>query len=118
MDLLQLRSLFGDTLDRALYILDHTEVTRYELIEGNRKLLEVKGSTGCIYKLFPNSNFCSCESFKYQVLLSSGTQTQQPQFTCKHVLAAKLAPFLGRLEVKRLPSDKFNFLMQQLAKQI
>lgn len=110
-----MRSLFGETLDRALYILDHTAITRYDLIDGNRKLLEVKGSTGCVYKLLPNSNFCSCEAFKYQVLLGHGPHQH---FTCKHVLAGRLAPFLGRLQVERVPSDKFAILMQHFARQI
>lgn len=48
-------------------------------------MIQVTGSSGIPYTLFPGVNYCPCPAYRYQVI---GTQMF---LTCKHILAARLA---------------------------
>lgn len=112
--MLQLRALFGDLLDRALDVLDRAAaITCYRPASGvQRQLLEVAGSTaGTVYKLLPDTNYCGCSAFKYQVLLGG-------RLTCKHVLACKLARLLGRWRYETVPIAQFGVLCEQIGRQL
>lgn len=117
-DLLQLRALFGDLLERALDLLDHcsasgggTGIVCFRPSSGDRCVLEVPGSqAGVVYKLLPDTNYCCCSSFRYQVLLGH-------QFTCKHVLACKLAALLGHWRIETVTVAQFGVLIEQVVRQ-
>lgn len=120
-DLLQLRALFGDLLERALDILDRCNVVAvggagglicFRPPTGDRCVIGVPGSqAGVVYKLLRDTNYCCCSSFRYQVLL--GTQ----QFTCKHVLAGKLAALLGLWRIQTVTVAQFGVLIEQVVRQ-
>lgn len=63
-----------------------------------------------MYKLLRDTNYCSCNSFRYQVLLGT-------QFTCKHVLAGKLAALLGQWRIETVTVAQFNVLIEQVVRQ-
>lgn len=105
-----LHGIFGDVLNGALYILDTCTITLYTSKSHARQLLEINRNrfSKQVYKLFPNVNYCPCESFKTEVLVG------RTQYTCKHVLAAKLVTIIGRLKPELISDDQFNFLIQQI----
>lgn len=110
-DLLELHGLFGDILDRALDLVDRNQIKLYIPASKNRQLLEVCGQNGATYKFFPNINYCPCKAFKHSVL---ATRTE---YTCKHVLAARLAIILCRQKEEVISDDAFKFLILDLLRQ-
>lgn len=96
----ELSGLFGETLDRSLAILDKTSIKLYKRQANNRTIIEIAGSNSSIYRLFPNVNYCPCEAYQYHVLKS------RSQYTCKHILAAKIALLTNRDIVTEVMSDE------------
>ncbi|PNF36989.1 hypothetical protein B7P43_G08041 [Cryptotermes secundus] len=82
--LMALHALFGRPFEKALELLEASCVT-YLRATGGRYVVQVTGSSGIPYTLFPGVNYCPCPAYRYQVI---GTQMF---LTCKHVLAARLA---------------------------
>lgn len=82
--LMALHSLFGRPFEKALELLETSCVT-YLRATGGRYVVQVTGSSGILYTLFPGVNYCPCPAYRYQVI---GTQMF---LTCKHILAARLA---------------------------
>lgn len=75
--LLNLYNIFGCVFERALELYEQVRVTHVfpsETIgvaphsEKNnaRYLVQVKGSSGAIYMLFPDINYCTCASFRHE----------------------------------------------------
>ena len=83
--------VFQSPLHQALDLLDRGSVTRYSCPAG-RELYRVRGSGGLIYTCLTSSNYCSCPSFVYTVLV------KEDALLCKHMLAVQLgrAIRLGR----------------------
>ncbi|XP_011868105.1 PREDICTED: zinc finger SWIM domain-containing protein 7-like [Vollenhovia emeryi] len=109
-NLLKLYKLFDGTFERALDLYEQQRVTQItksnaiitepcKSVDEASWLMQVRGHSGALYTLFPEINYCTCASFRCQVL------TDRSAFTCKHVLAAWLASV-----------DKQKLLHQQLTK--
>lgn len=108
-DLLELSGLFGVSLvESALALIDSEKVKIYRSQSRSGEFIEIPGHNGIVYKLFPNINHCRCQTFNEQVLQFKS------QYTCKHILAAKLAVHLGKEKVEIIADDLFNFLIQQI----
>ena len=80
-------------LHQALDLLDRGSVTRYHCPAG-RELYRVRGSGGRSYTCLASSNYCSCPSFVYTVLV------KEESLLCKHMLAVQLGKAMeaGRRE--------------------
>ena len=82
--LLKLSAVFGPTLIDALELLDKKSINEIISPASNRRLYQVRGTSGINYIILPNSWRCSCPAFVQNTILNSQS------ITCKHVLAAKL----------------------------
>lgn len=109
--LMKLYSIFGSAFEKASEIYESGHVTHISTSDlpiksDTRYLLRVKGSSGQIYTLFPNVNFCTCKAFRYQVLEG------QTAFTCKHFLASWLALIdKEKLIYEKLTTSQFRGLL-------
>lgn len=109
-DLQELYGIFGEILERALDLIDRDQIKVYLPAKRDRQLLEIYGQRGAIYRFFPNISYCPCNFFKHFVL------AQQTEFTCKHVLAARLATILDRSKEEIITDDAFTFLITEVAR--
>lgn len=112
--MLELSGLFGDDLlESALNLIDCERLKLCKASKNSRQFVEVEPTyrTGLALKLFPDANYCPCEDFRAEVLLTDN------QYTCRHVLAAKLAIISGKIAVEIVADDLFNFLVQQINEQ-
>ena len=80
--------VFQTPVHQAFDLLDQGAVTRYSCPTG-RELYRVKGSGGRFYTCLTSSNYCSCPSFVYTVLV------KEDSLLCKHMLAVQLARAIG-----------------------
>lgn len=115
--LLNLYNIFGDILERALDLYEQGRVTHifpsetvgvasYNVRNNARYLIQVKGLSNVSYTLFPDINYCTCASFRCQVL------NDKSLFTCKHVLAAWLAAFTkDKLSYQYIAEKQFQSLL-------
>ncbi|XP_014474981.1 PREDICTED: zinc finger SWIM domain-containing protein 7-like [Dinoponera quadriceps] len=115
--LLKLYKLFGVTFERGLDLYERRRVTQIStskiIIKEPCKsaneanwLIQVKGHSGALYTLFPETNYCTCDAFRYQVL------KDRSAFTCKHVLAAWLASIDNeKLLHQQLMQKQFDSLL-------
>lgn len=113
-DLLGLNGFFGkEVTEAALDILDSKRIKLYTTARKSRNFIEVEPSyrTGTTFKIFPNINYCPCKSFRTEVL------AKDIQYTCKHVLASKLAIISGKFTTEIVSDDLFIFLIQQISEQ-
>ena len=76
--------VFQTPLHQAFDLLDQRAVTRYSCPAG-RELYRVRGSGGRVYTCLTSSNYCSCPSFVYTVLV------KEDSLLCKHMLAVQLS---------------------------
>lgn len=108
-ELQELFGLFGDTFERALNIIDKLIIKVYKKQVNNRTIIEIPGSNSSVYRLFPNVNYCTCESYQYLVLKS------RTQYTCKHILAAKVALLTNKNTVTEVLTDfQFNVIVEHI----
>lgn len=107
-EILELHNLFGDTLERALSIIDKSIIKIYKKqVDNHRSIIEVPGSKDRVYRFFPDINYCPCEAYAYQVLKS------RSQYTCKHILAAKIALLTNkRVEIEILSAHQFDVIIE------
>ena len=75
--------VFQAPLHQALDLLDRGAVTRYHC-SASRELYRVRGTGGRFYTCMSSSDYCSCPSFVYTVLV------KQDSLLCKHLLAVRL----------------------------
>ena len=73
-----------------------------------RKLYKVKGSMGINHYLFEGLNFCTCPSFKYEVLVNSSF------LYCKHIIMVKLCLAMNKLSVRKLKENKLVEMLKQV----
>lgn len=111
LDFVELHGLFGNILERALDLVDRNQIKIYTPTSRNRQLVEIFGQNGAVYKLFPNINYCPCKAFKNFVLLTTS------EYTCKHVLATRLAIILQKQTEEVISEDAFKFLISDLIRQ-
>lgn len=107
--------LFGDEIvESALDLIDSKRLKLYTTTKNLRQFIEIESNyqTGLTtVKLFPNINYCPCKYFRENVLLND------TRYTCKHVLASKLAIISGKISIEIIADDLFNFLLQQINEQ-
>ncbi|XP_037954278.1 uncharacterized protein LOC119684328 [Teleopsis dalmanni] len=125
----ELNAVFGDTLKRALGILDEQIILIYSTESEIREIVEIadRNNSAQVYKLFSGINFCPCKYFASNVLKVNilnisptysfdNSQNTDQAYTCEHVLALRLAKLLCSSCVRKeiLVANKFNFLLQQM----
>lgn len=71
-----------------------------------RFIYQVKGSIN--YYLFDKINFCTCSSFKYNVLHKS------EYLYCKHLVMIKILTAMNRLPVKEVKQTELSQLIKQI----
>lgn len=105
----ELSNIFGDQFERAISIIEDQKITIYRTQTNNyRRVIEITGSNNAVYKLFPNKNYCPCTGFKYKVLI------QKVEYTCKHVLAAKIGILLNKLNETILTDKQLNNIIKEI----
>lgn len=104
----ELSNIFGDQFERAISIIDDQKITVYRSTSNNQQIIEITGSNNAVYKLFPNKNYCPCTGFKYQVLV------QKVEYTCKHVLAAKIGILLNKVNETILTDKQLDNLIKEI----
>lgn len=104
----ELSNIFGDQFERAISIIEDQKITIYRTLANNQRVVEISGSNNAIYKLFPNKNYCPCTGFKYKVLI------QKVEYTCKHVLAAKIGILLNKVNETILTEKQLNSLIKEI----
>lgn len=106
LDLLELNGIFGSVLEAALDIIDREKVTlcRCDV----REYIEIAEHQNLVFKVLPNINFCMCSAFREQVLNTNEA------YTCKHVLAARLAVLLRKVKVEVVKDDVLSFSLQMI----
>ena len=120
--LLNLYNFFGGVFERALELYEQGRVTHIfpsETIAATshsdksnaRYLVQVRGLSGEIYTFFPDINYCTCASFRCQVL------HDRSLFTCKHILAAWLSALTkDKLSYQYITEKQFqNLLLYQVS---
>ncbi|TFK53601.1 hypothetical protein OE88DRAFT_1676855 [Heliocybe sulcata] len=112
--LTKLKFFFPDNLIlSALDLVDRDNVIKYTTPWGATRfqvLGSTSGSSYCVFPTLPSntttvSTYCSCPAFAYSVLKSDS------QLMCKHVLAAHLAPCLGKCIERSLTLDDLASLI-------
>lgn len=106
--MLELSGIFGELLSEALRIIDHDKVCVYRRIRNQRGYIEIIENQSKIFKLLPNINYCMCPTFRHKVIIKNEF------YTCKHVLAAKLALLIGKIKVSMITDDAFSFSIQMI----
>ena len=71
-----------------------------------RFIYQVKGSIN--YYLFDKINFCSCSSFKYNVLHKS------EYLYCKHLVMVKIISAMNRVAIKEVNQQELSQLIKQI----
>lgn len=97
--------VFRQTLLHALDLIDKNSITRFFCSSG-RELYLVQASSGNkVYTCLPTSNYCSCPSFVYSVLL------REDVLMCKHVLAVQLARVMDRCKEEEVGGKELADLL-------
>ena len=105
--LLALHVAFPQTLQQALDLVDRNSVTKVVSASG-RELFQVKGSSGRIYTCLMTSEFCTCPSYTYYVLM------KEEVLMCKHVLAVYVAQNLQNLNERSVSDDDFAKILTEV----
>ncbi|XP_065830416.1 zinc finger SWIM domain-containing protein 7-like [Oscarella lobularis] len=104
-----LNCIFGQSLVYALDLVDKKSVTKYTCPSG-RSTFKVVGSSGDVYTCLLNSNYCTCPSYVYTVLV------KRDVLMCKHVLAMHLSVALDACTAREISdSDMESLLTESLA---
>lgn len=94
-------------MERALDVVDNTQIKLYRSLHSSREIFEIQGSEGSIYRLFPNLPFCACRSFAKQVVKGE-------EFCCKHYIAVRIARALGKVEVEEKSLFEFRSILKKI----
>ncbi|XP_055306028.1 zinc finger SWIM domain-containing protein 7-like [Sitodiplosis mosellana] len=105
-DLLELKGIFGTRLTEALEIIDREQITIYRSAKSHREYFEISEDQNTVYKVLPNINYCMCTGFQEKVIHTN------EQYTCKHVLAARIAGLIGKVKTETVANDVFTFSLQ------
>lgn len=114
-DLLELSGLFDiELLEASLDLIDRNRLKLYTTSSQIREIVEIQSSSrdGFSLKLFPNTNYCPCRYFRELVA------QRHERFTCKHILATKLAIIGKQIQVEIVNDDLFSFLIKQIGEQL
>lgn len=108
-EILKLSYLLGEVVDRALDLIDNTQIKLYRSEQSGRELFEVPATEPqtLIYRLFPKIPYCSCRSFYIQVV-------QGDEYCCKHYLATRIAFALGKVEIVEKSNLEFRSILKKI----
>ena len=73
-----------------------------------RVIYQVKGSIGINYYLFESLKFCSCSSFKFNVL------SKNEYIYCKHIIIVKLLKAMNKINLKHVKDTDLVELIKQI----
>ncbi len=73
-----------------------------------RAVYQVKGSVGIHYYLFESLKFCSCSSFKFNVL------SKNEYIYCKHIIIVKLLKAMNKINFKHVKDTDLVELIKQI----
>ncbi|XP_028400597.1 zinc finger SWIM domain-containing protein 7-like [Dendronephthya gigantea] len=96
----RLRVVFPQTLPHALSLVDQNCITKVSSPSG-RELFQVEGSSGRIYNCLMSSEYCTCPSYTYYVLMKDEI------LMCKHILAVYIAQNLGTFDQREVSDENF-----------
>lgn len=99
-----LHFLFHQTLVQAFDLVDRRQVVHY-ICPSGRELYCVQGSGQRTYTCLASSNYCSCPSFVYSVLV------REDSLMCKHMLAVQLARAMSASEETTVCDEEFAKLL-------
>jgi len=99
-----LQFVFHQPLLQALDLLDRNSVSRF-VCPAKRELYRVQGSAGRTYTCLVSSNYCSCPSFVYTVLV------KEDSLMCKHMLAVQLARAMDAYQEVSVSDKEFADLL-------
>ena len=96
-----LQSVFQQPLIQAFDLIDRDAITHFVCPSG-RELYRVQGSSSQrVYTCLVSSNYCSCPSFVYTVLV------KEDSLMCKHMLAVQLARAMGCSQEVTVSNEDF-----------
>eukprot|EP00118_Oscarella_pearsei_P010330 m.62988 g.62988 ORF g.62988 m.62988 type:complete len:136 (+) comp35126_c0_seq3:75-482(+) len=101
-----LNCVFGQCLLYALDLVDKKAVTKYRCPSG-RTTFKVTGSSGVNYLCLASSNYCTCPSYVYTVLV------KREALMCKHVLAMHLCCALDSSVVHEISDADMTALLSE-----
>ncbi|EDO33107.1 predicted protein, partial [Nematostella vectensis] len=87
--------VFHEPVLHGLDLVDRRSITKLVSPSG-RTIYQVIGSAGQMYTCLLSSDYCTCPSYTYTVLV------KMDSILCKHLLAAHLAEALGNIKEKRV----------------
>ncbi|KAG7156537.1 Zinc finger SWIM domain-containing protein 7-like [Homarus americanus] len=102
-----LHTIHGQSLVNALDLIDSKKIKKVTSSCG-RWLYQVTGSSGTPYVCLPNSAFCQCPAFKFNVV------KRRDNIVCKHVLAARLSTAMGVAEEKSVSDEYIADVLAQM----
>jgi predicted nucleic acid-binding Zn finger protein len=74
----------------------------------NRFVYQVKGSIGIYYYIFNNVNFCTCSSFKFNVL------NKFKYLYCKHLIMIKLLKAMNKINERHIKDTEMANIVRQI----
>lgn len=104
--MIELSGIFGKILPQALELIDRERIIIHRRATDQREYIEIIEDHNSIFKLMPYTNYCMCIEFQEKVLLCG------EQYTCKHVLAARLAGLIDKIKIIFESDDEFNVSIQ------
>lgn len=108
-DVLEFYSLCGTLIHRTLELLD-ISVVRYYTCEDRIPVIVVEGGEAKSYAFYAGCNYCSCESFKFNV------KAHKIQYTCKHNLASRIAIALKQEIIVPITLTQYKKLLRHIEK--
>eukprot|EP00112_Aurelia_sp_Birch-Aquarium-sp1_P011163 Seg2351.7 transcript_id=Seg2351.7/GoldUCD/mRNA.D3Y31 product="Zinc finger SWIM domain-containing protein 7" protein_id=Seg2351.7/GoldUCD/D3Y31 len=95
-----LHCVFPTTLLHAVDLIDRKFITKF-VTPSKREIYQVKGSSGVPYFCFASSDYCTCPSYLYTVLL------KREALMCKHLLAMHLAISMNNFAVREISDEDY-----------
>ena len=105
--LAELRSEFGEKLDRALKLLDDGHVKKYTFNPSKREVWIVVGRTRD-YLVIPRL-YCMCDDFYLNVVI------RRTDPACYHIIAQMLAEAISKFDKIQEHDEKYDLFMQEWA---
>ncbi|XP_063709374.1 zinc finger SWIM domain-containing protein 7 homolog [Culicoides brevitarsis] len=110
-DVLELYSIFGTLTFRALELLDDS-IVRYFTCKNRVPIIITQrmDEKNNVYVFYAGYNYCSCDSFKFNV------KTHKIQYTCKHNLVSRISIALKKEVIAELSVYKYKQLLMYIEK--
>lgn len=103
----ELRSKFGEKLDRALKLLEDGHVKKYTFTPSKREVWIIVGRTRD-YQVLPHL-YCMCDDFYLNVIV------RKSESACYHIIAQMLAEVTNKFDKIEEQDEKYDLFMQEWA---